>query len=128
MTQKTILLVDDCRDTLRAFSIILRRMGYVVQTSSTVAGAVSLFDASNFDIVMTDLALPNENGIALVRHVRSKRPEVHCLIISGYNFGDDVTLGEELGALHMTKPLNVDKLKELLDALEIPCREACIAG
>ena len=67
-----ILLVDDHADTSRALKRLLERMGYQVQTADSVSSALQASQSEPFDIVISDIGLPDGSGLDLMREIKAK--------------------------------------------------------
>lgn len=89
----TILLVDDNRDGLLVRSSLLQELGYQVQTARNGEEGLKLFEASNFDVVVTDYKMPRMNGVELIQRIRKVKPEARIILLSG--FVDPLGLTEE---------------------------------
>jgi DNA-binding NtrC family response regulator len=79
-----VLVVDDSPETVELIKRNLQSIGHQVYTASNVQSAVKLLDTVGFDLVITDLKMPGENGIALVRHVSENFKDVGILVITGF--------------------------------------------
>ena len=67
-----LLLVEDHEDTLRVMVRLLRAYGYTVSSAASVQDAVKLADSEKFDLLISDLGLPDGSGLDLVRHLKSE--------------------------------------------------------
>ena len=107
-----ILLVEDHEDTKIFMSRLLRTYKHDVKTAGTVQDALALADGNDFDLVISDLGLPDGDGFALMQELREKYG-LKGIALSGY--GEDMTRGQEVGFLaHLTKPISFDQLQELI--------------
>jgi CheY-like chemotaxis protein len=79
-----ILLVDDNKLGLSARKALLEEQGYRVTTAASGEAALELFRRVRFDLVITDFKMPGMNGIELIRAIRTERPAVPIVLISGY--------------------------------------------
>jgi two-component system CheB/CheR fusion protein len=110
-----ILLVEDHIDTVRVMSQLLRRRGYEVQTACTVEAALRLAEQEPFDVLVSDLGLPDGNGLQLLNQVRARFPAVKAIAISGYGMEEDIKRSREAGFMdHLTKPVDVGRLREAI--------------
>ncbi len=106
-----ILLVEDHVDTAQLLRRLLKSLGYDVQTAGTVAEALSATESRTFDLVISDLGLPDGTGYDLIRRIGARRP-TKAIALSGYGMEEDVQLGREAGfAAHLTKPVNFEQLE-----------------
>ena len=82
--KKRILVVDDSQNTLELIRRVLSLKGYQVITGSSVVNAISILEQMTIDLVITDLKMPNINGIELVRHVKENYKNTGILVITGF--------------------------------------------
>jgi CheY-like chemotaxis protein len=110
-----ILLVDDHEDTTRAMRRLLERLGYAVRTAHSVGTALAaVSDAGPFDLLISDIGLPDGSGLELIRHLKAMRP-VTGIALSGFGMEDDVRKSKEAGFYeHLTKPVNFQRLHALI--------------
>ncbi|WP_025897677.1 response regulator [Sneathiella glossodoripedis] len=105
MMQK-ILIVDDeaeLRDVLRE---TLERENYIVSEAATAEEMRQVFASDNFDLVLLDLMLPDEDGLALTRYLK-ERSDVGVIILTGKGESVDLIIGLEMGADdYVAKPYN----------------------
>lgn len=112
-----ILMVDDHPDTGRAMQRLLEKIGYRVQLAESVASAVAAASAEPFDLLISDIGLPDGDGCELLRTLAAQRP-VKAIALSGFGMEDDVRRSRAAGfAEHLTKPVNFDKLEALIGQL-----------
>lgn len=112
----TILLVDDEKDIRDLLSMLLMDLGYAVRTAENGEAAIASFRESRPDIILTDIKMPGMNGLALLRAIKKKAPEVEVIMISGH--GDMQLAIESLkldAADFITKPIDDDILSIALD-------------
>jgi PAS domain S-box-containing protein len=108
--QIRVLLVEDHPDTALTLSRLLHRSGFVVARASDVASAAAKAEAETFDVLVSDLGLPDGNGYDVIRRVRAHQI-VPGIAMSGYGMDDDVRRTREAGFLeHLVKPIDVPKL------------------
>lgn len=101
-------------------TLLLKKFGYVVDTADSVAGGLKAFDGGAFDIVLSDLGLPDGSGIDLVRQLR-ERSRVPAVALTGYGMEEDVRRCLDAGFdAHLTKPLNFAELNALITKLTTP--------
>jgi len=109
-----ILLVEDDADTADVLVLLLSRHGYEVKTTDTVAGAEQLAVAQSFDLLISDIRLPDGSGLDLMRHIAATKP-MKAIAVSGYGMEEDIRMSKEAGFLiHLTKPLDFRALEALL--------------
>jgi len=109
-----ILLVEDHEDTNRSLTNLLRRRGYHVQSALNFQSALNLSAKEQFDVLISDLALPDGNGIELMRTLGSERP-VLGIALTGFGMESDIRKSQEAGFKHhLVKPIDLNKLDLLL--------------
>ena len=109
-----ILLVEDHEDTNRSLTNLLRRRGYNVQSALNFQSALDLSAKEQFDVLISDLALPDGSGIELMRSLRTERP-VLGIALTGFGMEDDIRKSQEAGFKHhLVKPIDLNKLDLLL--------------
>ncbi|HEY2569106.1 MAG TPA: HAMP domain-containing protein [Candidatus Udaeobacter sp.] len=111
---KRILLVEDHEDTNRSLTNLLRRRGYQVHSALNFQSALDLSAKENFDVLISDLALPDGNGMDLIRTLQSTRP-VFGIALTGFGMEEDIRRGREAGFQHhLVKPIDLNKLDRLI--------------
>ncbi|MGD8251951.1 MAG: response regulator [Desulfobacterales bacterium] len=106
-----LLLVDDESGIRRVLTIFLADLGYHVLTAASGEEALQVFQAHHPPIVITDVKMPGMDGIALLKRIKSIRPETEVIVVTGH--GDMDTAIESLkldAADFITKPINTDAL------------------
>jgi len=108
--QMRLLLVEDHHDTTRTISRLLRSAGFAVTTASDVASATAAAEAEPFDVLVSDLGLPDGDGYEIMRRVRAIR-SVPGIAMSGYGMNEDRRRSHEAGfAEHLVKPIDAPQL------------------
>jgi two-component system, NtrC family, response regulator HydG len=82
--KQQILVVDDSEQMLEVIRRNLSAQGYIVYTLNNVVEAITFLEATYIDLVITDLNMPNINGMELVRHVKENYKNTEILVITGY--------------------------------------------
>jgi two-component system response regulator PilR (NtrC family) len=115
-----ILVVDDERSMREMLSILLEREGYEAVEAKNGQEALQLFEASVFDLVISDIQMPGINGIELLARIKKLAPEVPVLMITAFATAEQAVDAIKLGAFHyFTKPFNNDEIRALVrNALE----------
>jgi len=109
-----ILLVEDHEDSNRSLTNLLRRRGYHVQSALNFQSALDLSAKEEFDVLISDLALPDGNGIDLMQTLQSKRP-VLGIALTGFGMANDIRKCREAGFRHhLVKPIDLNKLDLLI--------------
>jgi DNA-binding NtrC family response regulator len=106
-----VLMVEDHADTSRALARLLRRAGHAVTTAESVAQAIDAFSPGRFDLLVSDLGLPDGSGLELMRRLKDRQPGIFGICLSGYGTEADVRACRESGfAEHLTKPVDMNRL------------------
>ncbi|WP_435017285.1 ATP-binding protein [Tundrisphaera sp. TA3] len=109
-----LLLVEDDIATLRVLSRLLRGMAHRVTTADTLQDALAAFDADSFDLVISDIGLPDGSGIDLIRAIR-RRDAVPAVALTGYGMQEDIQRCRDAGfSAHLTKPIDFRKLEVVI--------------
>jgi PAS domain S-box-containing protein len=109
-----ILLVEDHEDTLRVMARLLRSSGYHVITAGSIRAALEIADGELFDVLISDLGLPDGSGLDLIRQLLVKRP-VKGIALSGYGMEEDMAQSKAAGFVaHLTKPVDLSRLEEVI--------------
>jgi CheY-like chemotaxis protein len=113
--QANILVVDDNKDLLTTFALILKRKGYIVETAEDGVKALEKFTAHHFDVVLMDVIMPQLGGIDALHKMREYDPKAKVILMTAYC--EESQLQKVLkegacGALY--KPINIPKLMEMI--------------
>ncbi len=109
-----ILLVEDHEDTNRSLTRLLRRRGYHVQSAASVEGALELSAKEEFDVLISDLGLPDGSGIDLMEQLGPRRP-LFAIALTGFGMEEDIRKTREAGFKHhLVKPIDLTKLDSLI--------------
>jgi len=117
MTRKPlrVILVEDHADTAEGLLKLLTRIGYKVYVAPDLACARALAKAVEFDILLSDLQLPDGTGWDLMQELSAQGP-IRGVAMSGFNTEADVERSRSVGFLdHIAKPLRPDRLSAALD-------------
>jgi two-component system, chemotaxis family, CheB/CheR fusion protein len=118
-----ILLVEDHPDTAEAMADLLRLMGHQVTVAGTVASALETAGSTGFDLVVSDIGLPDGSGQDLMRQLVS-RHGLRGIALSGYGMEEDVLKSREAGfSAHLIKPVTPQILRDAIrQAASLPAR------
>jgi two-component system, NtrC family, response regulator PilR len=113
--QPVVLIVDDEPDLLELVSLTLGRMSLRTRTASDLAGARRLLKAERFDLCLTDMRLPDGDGLDLVAWVQENRPSVPIAVITAHGNVESAVRALKLGAFDfVSKPLDLGVLRKLV--------------
>jgi PAS domain S-box-containing protein len=111
---KRILLVEDHPDTMRVMNRLLKSLGYTVLTAATVADAIAKIEQEEFDVLVSDIGLPDGSGLDVMRALRARR-NTKGIALSGFGHDDDIRRSREAGFVeHLVKPVNFQLLDTTL--------------
>ena len=114
-----ILIVEDHDDTRDALERFLSRCGYGVAVAADLRTALNLLQAQPFDVVVTDIALPDGTGYALVSETRRRGINVLAIALTAYSYPRGAEEPRVTGFdYYLKKPLDCVKLRSLLRQAE----------
>jgi DNA-binding response OmpR family regulator len=114
MEKKRVLVVDDDRDILRVFRVILERAGYVVKTAETGREALKQLNDSEFDVCLVDVKLPDMDGTELLLEM-GENPETVKIVITGFSSESVGIKAADFGADdYLVKPVKAEDLLAVL--------------
>lgn len=116
MKERTrILLIDDEESGREALSLLLKHAGYQLKGTASGTEGLELLAREKFDIVITDLFLPDGNGIDILKRAKEQSPLTEVILITGHASAETAVKAMKEGAYdYITKPLNFDELNLIL--------------
>ncbi len=109
-----ILLVEDHEDTADVLAQVMRGMGHTVEICGSVAEGREMIIRHEFDIILSDLGLPDGTGIDFIRSAR-ETCQTPAVVLTGYGMADDIKNCLQAGFdEHLTKPVDFEKLEQTL--------------
>ncbi len=129
MTLPTILIADDDRSIRTVLTQALGRSGYQVRTTSSAATLWRWVEDGEGDVVITDVLMPDENGLDLVPRIRRIRPELPVVVMSAQSTLTTAVQATQRGAFdYLPKPFDLADLLSVVDrALKQPVHPAANA-
>lgn len=122
-----ILLVEDHGVTAKMMRMVLTAEGHTVEMAGDVATAVALAGQHDFDLLLSDLGLPDGSGHDLMRRLRRHGHRFPGIALSGYGQEEDIERSLQAGFVaHLTKPASREAVVEAVTA--VACREATPTG
>jgi CheY-like chemotaxis protein len=113
-----ILVVENHQDTLDAMKMFLGVNGHSVETAATMREALEVAAQDSFDLIITDIGLPDGDGWELMRCLRRRGP-VRAVAMSGYGCKEDIEKSHAVGfEAHLLKPLRVSDLEAVMRKVE----------
>lgn len=117
-----VLLVDDEPDILELLELALVRMGLEVERASNVSDARKHLDATRFDLCLTDMRMPDGDGLSLLHHIAEHNLDVPVAVITAHGNTENAVTALKAGAFdYLSKPVALDQLRTLVkSALRLP--------
>ncbi len=113
-----VLVADDEPITRQLCLEVLEGLGYATQVAETCSRALSVLEEGRVDIVVSDVQMPDGNGIDLLRTIKENHPGVDVLVMTGYGTISEAVEAVKLGAYdYITKPFKVDDFRRLVERL-----------
>jgi CheY-like chemotaxis protein/two-component sensor histidine kinase len=110
-----ILLVEDHEDTRHTLSRLLTHFGHQISVADNTQSALEIMASQKFDVVLSDIGLPDGSGYDVISQVKRKQP-VKAVAITGFGTDEDVRRGKEAGFdFHLVKPIDFHELRSVLD-------------
>jgi two-component system response regulator PilR (NtrC family) len=119
-----ILVVDDEPDLRTLYELTLLREGYQVDVAADLKEALQLLSERRFDVLITDMRLPDGLGIELIQRLRSQQRSERCVVITAYGSAENAVESLKAGAFdYLTKPVDLKQFRAVIasavqDALE----------
>ncbi len=115
MAPPLVLVVDDEPDLVELVTLTLSRMQLSTQSAGDVAGAKKLLKAQKFDLCLTDMRLPDGDGLGLLEWMGSHCPQVPCAVITAHGNVESAVRALKLGAFDfVSKPLDLGHLRRMV--------------
>jgi signal transduction histidine kinase/CheY-like chemotaxis protein len=108
---RRLLVVDDHHDTCIGMKMMLERRGYTITLANSADQAVEKASEENFDLVISDIGLPDRSGYELMQELRVKKG-LRGIALSGFGMENDIMRARDAGfSEHLTKPINFERLE-----------------
>jgi two-component system response regulator PilR (NtrC family) len=115
MAKPVVLVVDDEPDLVELLSLTLNRMNLDTRSADNVAGARELLRTEHFDLCLTDMRLPDGNGLELVEWIQQNRPDIPVAVITAHGNVESAVRALKLGAFDfVSKPLDLGVMRKLV--------------
>ena len=113
--QSKVLVIEDDPDGLRSVSEAIADEGYTVVTATTGRGGIDGVLRESPDVVLSDLFLPDIDGLGVLEVIRRQKPGLPVLLMTAYGSVDSAVKALKQGAYdYLTKPLDLDDLQAKL--------------
>ena len=120
LSRRSALVVDDVADVTEMLAVVLTHAGYNVVTAASAPAALKEARERQFDVIISDIGMPDMNGYQLAREVRQLPgyETVPMVAVTGYSMFDDRERSSNAGFnAHMTKPIDPRALLDLIEHL-----------
>jgi DNA-binding NtrC family response regulator len=108
-----LLLVDDEKEFVEVLSERLEVRGFDIKTALSGEEALKWIYKSEFDVVLLDVIIPEDNGIEILKEIKRAKPLIQIIMLTGHAKIDTAVRGIELGAYdYLLKPLEIEPLVE----------------
>ena len=112
-----ILVLDDEPDLRTLYELTLLREGYQVEAAGTLHEAWDLLNAQRFDLVITDMRLPDGFGVDLLKGLRAQQRRERCIVITAYGSAENAVESLKAGAFdYLTKPVDLKQFRAVVVA------------
>jgi len=118
--RRSALVVDDVADVTEMLAVVLTHAGYSVVTAASAPAALKAARERQFDVIISDIGMPEMNGYQLAREMRLMPgyETVPMVAVTGYSMFDDKERSTKAGFnAHMTKPIDPRALLDLIEQL-----------
>lgn len=114
-SQSHILVVDDEPDLRTLYELTLLREGYLVDTAGDLQQAHQLLAEQRFDVVITDMRLPDGIGLSLITELRAAQRSERCVVITAYGSAENAVEALKGGAFdYLTKPVDLKQFRRVI--------------
>ncbi len=110
-----ILVVDDEPDLRTLYELTLLREGFAVTTAGTLLDALAQLERQRFDVVITDMRLPDGLGLEVIRQLRAQQRRERCVVITAYGSAENAVESLKAGAFdYLTKPVDLKQFRDVI--------------
>ena len=122
MNRKAVLIVDDEADIRELLVLTLSRMGVDSDTASSIKEAQAALKARPYDLCLTDMRLPDGEGLAVLRHIADNYGNTPVAVITAFGSTENAVAALKAGAFdYLAKPIKLEQLRPLvMSALKLP--------
>jgi CheY-like chemotaxis protein len=112
-----ILVVEDHGDTRRTLSRLLSHFGHEISVADSRRSAFEMIDAKNFDVILSDIGLPDGTGYDVISQAKRKQT-IKGVALTGFDRDEDIKRGKEAGFdYHLAKPVDFHELRTVLSQI-----------
>lgn len=110
-----ILVVDDEPDLRTLYELTLLRQGYRVETAATVQEALQHLQAQRFDVLLSDMRLPDGSGMEVLAYIREHNRRERCIVMTAYGSAENAVEALRAGAFdYLTKPVDLQQFRTVV--------------
>src|SRR6188768_2076087 len=122
MNRKAVLIVDDEADIRELLVLTLSRMGVDADTASSFKEAQEALKARQYDLALTDMRLPDGDGLQVLRHIAENYGNTPVAVITAHGSTENAVAALKAGAFdYLAKPVSLEQLRALIrSALNLP--------
>ena len=114
-TTSVVLVVDDEADILELLEMTLLRMGLDVVKASSVRVAIEKLSTQDIDLCLTDMRLPDGDGLAIIRYIQAEHPRIPVAVMTAHGNMDNAVMALKAGAFdYLSKPVTLEQLRALI--------------
>lgn len=116
MEKKKILVVDDEHNSREGLTKILIKEGYEIVAAESGEAALKEASKQDFDLIITDLKMPDISGIDVLEKIREQKPNIGVIIVTAYGEVNSYLKAMTLGAFeYLNKPIKLDELRRVIN-------------
>jgi two-component system, NtrC family, response regulator PilR len=121
-TRNQVLVVDDEADIRELLAMTLTRMGVDSHCAGSTGEAFELLESNNYDLCLTDMRLPDGDGLAVLDYVSKNQPSMPVAVITAHGSTENAVAALKAGAFdYLAKPVSLEQLRALIrSALKLP--------
>ena len=117
MSNNRVLIIDDEPDIRELLEITINRMGLDTDSAESVSSAFSYLKTTDYGLCLTDMKLPDGDGLEIIRHIQQHCPQIPVAMITAFGSTEIAIDALKAGAFDfVNKPINIDRLRQLIDA------------
>ncbi|RMG39118.1 MAG: sigma-54-dependent Fis family transcriptional regulator [Planctomycetota bacterium] len=111
-----VLVIDDDEGHARTVADSLERVGYDCTVATSGERGLALIESDSFDVVITDLKMPDVDGLTILRRTKEELPEAEVILLTGHASVQSALAAGQAGAsMYLTKPLDINELRQAVD-------------
>jgi len=114
-----ILIIDDSEEILKTYKKFFVKKNYIVSTASNGLDGLKILQTKpcDFDLVITDIVMPNISGVGIISIVKKKFPDILIIAITGWGEHPEILASEAEADLVLDKPIDLSELDRLINNL-----------